>query len=441
MKLPGGNSFDIGPRLTLTFAALIALILGGNGLLLWQFHIARSQTELLTDVSQQLVAVLRFQQSLLLFHQRLDELAELKDAPRLVAEAKPLRETLVEQSERARVALGHLPTESRMDPAFIPTLEAIETTLPAQLEAIEALATAGDWNAVRLRVSNELKPLETQTSALVNSIDEDVSGELAASVANMRDVQRKILVAVPGTAMATFFAAAFFGWAITRRISELRMLERVNERTRIARELHDTLLQGLISVRMQLDIAVDQMSAEVPAKKQLTHVLQIMGTVVEEGRNTLQGFRSIPKVTQDLERALSDVPAEMGARDPVDCRVIVEGRPRSLNPVIWDEVYSIGREALVNSLRHSGASRIEVELEYAGDELRVLVRDDGRGIDRRVLEAGRSRHWGLLGMRERAEKIGAKLRILSGEGVGTEIELSVPGAVAFDAAVLERRAG
>jgi signal transduction histidine kinase len=429
------SDFNIGPHLTITFVLLVALILGGNGLLIWQFHLASLQTDRLTSVSQQLIAVLRLQQSLLSFHQRLDELAQSKNAPRLVSEADPLRSALLQQTQRTRNVLTHLPTETSIDPAFVPTLQAIEITLPSQLEAITALATAGDWEAVRLRLSNELKPVEALTSALVKSIDQDVSEELAPAMTNMTAVQRRILVIVPTTAFLTFFIAAFFGWAITRRFILMRLEERVSERTRIARDLHDTLLQGFISVSMQLHVAVDRLPEDSPAKPGFARVLQLVGQVIEEGRNAVRGFRTIDGEGQDLGEAFSKVQQEMSLKERIECRVIVEGQPRLLRPLIRDEVYSIGREALVNAFRHSRGSTIEVELEYSARELRVLVRDDGSGIDPEVLQSGRDGHWGMSGMRERAERIGAKLKVLSRAGSGTEVELRVPRGVAFESSL------
>lgn len=430
MKIAELNYLNIGTRLTLSFFVLITLILGGNGLLIWQFQIARLQTDRLTAVNQQLIAVLRLQGSLMTFHQRLDELAESRDAQRLVAEAEPLRSGLLQQTERTRASLAALPPGGHIDPAFLPTLEAIEMTMPSQLEAIVALANSGDWNAVRMRVSNELKPLERQTSALVNNMDQEVSEELSQAVRNMAHVQGRIFLIVPITAISTFFTAAFFAWAITRRMIELRSKIRLSERMRIARELHDTLLQGLISAGMQLDIAVEQLPEE--SKPIFSRVLQIMGEVIEDGRNAVRGYRSGDRETQDLEHAFLSVPQELGVPEQVTCRVIVEGQTQPLHPLIRDEVYSIGREAMVNSFRHANPTQVEVELEYSADELRVLVRDDGSGINAQVIEFGRQGHWGLSGMRERAEKIGARLKILSRVGNGTEVELCVPAAVAFE---------
>jgi len=274
--------------------------------------------------------------------------------------------------------------------------------------------------------------VEALTSTFVNSVDQEVSQEMTHAVANMKNVQLRIFLIVPATAIATFFIAAFFGWAITRRIIELRLEERVSERARIARELHDTLLQGVISASMQLHMAVDQLPADSPAKPSFARVLQLAGQVIEEGRNAVRGFRSNDREALDLEKAFSKVPQELDLKERIDFRIIVEGHPQSLHPLIRDEVYSIGREALVNSFRHSGAGRIEVEIEYTTSQLRVLVRDDGCGIDLQVLQSGRDGHWGLSGMRERAQRVGAKLRVLSHGGTGTEVELRVPGSIAFE---------
>jgi len=211
----------------------------------------------------------------------------------------------------------------------------------------------------------------------------------------------------------------------------LRFEERLAERMRFAQELHDTLLQGVISASMQLDVALDNMPADSPVQTSLRHILQIMGQVVEEGRNTLRGLRSSTENGRDVELAFLRIPQELGIDPKTAFRVVVEGTPQPLRAVIHDEIYSIGREALVNAFRHSGASSIEVQLEYAANRMRVLVRDNGRGINPDVLRSGRDGHWGLSGMRERAERIGAKFKVMSGPAAGTEVELSVPGHIVF----------
>jgi signal transduction histidine kinase/ligand-binding sensor domain-containing protein len=211
----------------------------------------------------------------------------------------------------------------------------------------------------------------------------------------------------------------------------LRFEERLAERTRIAQDLHDTLLQGFLSASMQLHVANDQLPEDWSAKLIVNRVLDLMGRVIDDGRNAVRGLRSSAVDASDLEQALSRVPQEFALQQPIDFRLIVEGQARALHPVIRDEVYRIGREALANAFRHSRASGIEVELEYADSQLRVLVRDNGCGIDPDVLRSGRDGHWGLSGMRERAGRIGARLKVWSRSAGGTEVELSVPGHVAF----------
>lgn len=212
---------------------------------------------------------------------------------------------------------------------------------------------------------------------------------------------------------------------------DMQFRERLAERTRIAQELHDTLLQGVLSASMQLNVANDQIASDAPFKPLVTRVLELMGQVIEDGRNAVRGLRLSREEGQALDQAFSEVPQELALPGVAEYRVIVEGSPRSLHPVIRDEVYLIGREAVANAYRHSGATRIEVALEFGRHQLRVLVRDNGHGIDQRVLQAGREDHWGLSGMRERAEKIGAKLKVWSNGTNGTEVDLRVPGRNAF----------
>jgi signal transduction histidine kinase len=211
--------------------------------------------------------------------------------------------------------------------------------------------------------------------------------------------------------------------------------ERLAERTRIAQELHDTLLQGFLSASMQVHVAVDRLPADSPAKPRLTRALQLMRQVIEEGRNAVRGLRSTQSVSLDLEQALARIQDEMAPRDQIgeqiDFRVIVDGEPRPLHPVLRDEIYRIGREALINAFRHARAKSIGVELTYSPNYLRLSVRDDGCGIEPEVVRSGRDGHWGLQGMRERADSIGAQLRVFSSTAAGTEVELSVPGQVAF----------
>ncbi|HTW63801.1 MAG TPA: two-component regulator propeller domain-containing protein [Bryobacteraceae bacterium] len=211
----------------------------------------------------------------------------------------------------------------------------------------------------------------------------------------------------------------------------VRFEERLGERTRIAQDLHDTLLQGFLSASMQLHVAVNRLPPESPSRTSLNRVLQLMSQVIEEGRNAVRGLRSSQSASLNLENAFAQIQQELAIEDDVGFRVIVDGQPQPLHPLLRDEVYRIGREALVNAFQHSQAKSIEIEVEYAARRLRLLVRDNGRGIDPQTLQSGREGHWGLPGMRERAERIGATFHVWSRPSVGTEVELLVPSHLAF----------
>ena len=199
--------------------------------------------------------------------------------------------------------------------------------------------------------------------------------------------------------------------------------------TRVAQELHDTLLQGFFAVSMQLHTAVDELPADFPAAGRFRDVARLMDQVLEQGRLTVQGLRS-PDLP--LSKALAGVPAELGLPSTVGFRVVVEGKHRELSGPLRTDVYRISREAIVNAYRHSRAKDIETQIEYRPAELRIAVRDNGCGIDPQKLRWEQHGHWGLQGMRERAERIGARLRVLSRVAMGTEVELCVPGRIAFE---------
>src|SRR5262249_25971182 len=152
---------------------------------------------------------------------------------------------------------------------------------------------------------------------------------------------------------------------------------------------------------LQLHLAVDRLPGDSPAKRQLGRVLDLMRRVTLEGRNAIQGLRSSAAGGASLSDAFREFPTDVAADSSVDYRVIVEGHACALNPMIRDEIYRIGREALTNAFRHSRGTRIELELDYAASGLRMVVRDNGCGIPSDVAVAGTDGHWGLPGMRER----------------------------------------
>jgi signal transduction histidine kinase len=175
---------------------------------------------------------------------------------------------------------------------------------------------------------------------------------------------------------------------------------------------------------MMLHNAVEAMPEDSPDRHSMGKALQVVRKVLEEGRAVLQGLRaprfSPASVEQEFSAFIEDF-SPSGVR----CEISVTGSPKTLRPEVQEQINLIGREALVNALVHSGATCIEAEIEYSPRRLRVSVRDNGRGIDPQVARARRESHWGLLGMRERAEEIGANLEIWSRPGAGTEVEVLV----------------
>jgi signal transduction histidine kinase/ligand-binding sensor domain-containing protein len=230
-------------------------------------------------------------------------------------------------------------------------------------------------------------------------------------------------------AAAVIFAGFRYRLARIHSAMNLRFEERLAERTRIARELHDTLLQSFQGLMLRLQV-VDDLLPPGKAKEQLEQSLERADLAIEEGRSAVYDLRSSGASTNDLAHAVRALADEL-AQDSTAFHLVVEGTTRDLHPIIRDELYRIIREALRNAFKHAAANHIETEITYGQRVLRLRIRDDGQGIPTDVLEAGRPGHYGLSGIRERAQQVGAKLEIWSRAKVGTEIELSIAGSIAY----------
>jgi PAS domain S-box-containing protein len=218
MMLSEISNLRIGPRLILGFALIILLMLVGNTLLAWQFRSLNQHSDRVSALAQELVVVSRFQTDLLSLDAKLDSLAKSEDLEGLKRETKNSGPVLVTDMEAIGVALAHLPSDVRGDAATRPTVEAVETTLSPQLDALIALGAASDWNAVRLRLADEKKPLEAGASDLVRNVQQQVSDQLVQSVAQSEQLKSRILLILPLTAFLTLLLAALLGTTITRSI-------------------------------------------------------------------------------------------------------------------------------------------------------------------------------------------------------------------------------
>jgi signal transduction histidine kinase/ligand-binding sensor domain-containing protein len=233
-------------------------------------------------------------------------------------------------------------------------------------------------------------------------------------------------------------------WAVYRlRLHQMQgqfalgLEARVGERLRIARELHDTLLQSFQGVAFQLQAARKLILRKADnAEEVLDSAILATEEAIREGRSAIRDLRPEPAAQRNLSELLDAAGRELATAHELNgqapnYRVLIEGRPQDLSPMLQDEVYRISREVIRNAFAHAAASHIEVEIRYDADHFRLRVRDDGKGIDSKILAAGQAGHFGIPGMRERAQRIGARLDFWSEVGAGTEAELTVPASMAY----------
>jgi signal transduction histidine kinase len=216
---------------------------------------------------------------------------------------------------------------------------------------------------------------------------------------------------------------------ISRAISA-RFDERLAERTRMARELHDTFLQTIQGSKLVADDALELSADPIRMHRAMEQLSVWLGRATQEGRAALNSLRSATTQTNDLAEALRRVTEDDLIPSSMAVTFSVIGDAREMHPIVRDEIYRIAYEAIRNACAHSGASQLEVELRYAND-LGLRVADNGTGIDPAIADRGKDGHFGLQGMRERAARIGGKLTLGSSSNSGTEIKLKVPGGMIF----------
>jgi signal transduction histidine kinase len=237
---------------------------------------------------------------------------------------------------------------------------------------------------------------------------------------------------------------AFLGWAASQwRVRQaqarahIQMDERLSERTRIARELHDTLLQSFQGLLLHFQRArnlLPERAAE--AIQTLDRALDGAEQAIVEGRDAIHDLRSSASARKGLVEEITSLGealvARNGNKDAAQFRVVIEGTAQTLNPNVHIEIFRIAREALRNAFSHSQARRIETEVAYSTNLFRLRIRDDGKGMDPDVTNQGeRIGHWGLGGMGERAKRLGGELEVWSEPGAGTEVDLRIPASVAY----------
>src|ERR1700730_6403475 len=293
VKALHAGRLNIGPRLILGFVFIILSMLAADAVILWQFHVVRTQAGRLNDIDQKLVAVLRVHTSMLAFHDRLDGLADAEGGDRFAIEAGPLRPAVLEDIRRATIALSLPPFDLRRDPTILPTLHVIKSALPSQLEAITTLAASGDWRAVHLRLANQVRPLESLTSELVEKVDHEAGEQQAQTVRNIKRVQRLVFWVVPLTAVFTLLIATTLGLAITRSITQP--------------------LARLVEGSKALARGEFQHQVSVTGKDELAH----LGQVFNDTASRLQDLYATLQQSEDRLRLVIDtIPAHVWSARP-----------------------------------------------------------------------------------------------------------------------------
>ena len=235
-------------------------------------------------------------------------------------------------------------------------------------------------------------------------------------------------------ASATVVSLAFFAYRLRLQQAVDRVQagfqERMEERTRIAQELHDTVVQAISGSTMLVENAAEKVPESLPVVKgSLLRAVDRLDAALAESRAALKGLRSSASLDSNLAKQLSEVPGDSKHPD-VTFKLVTTGEARDILPVVQYEVFRIGSEAIGNALKHSHATAVQVDVGYL-HELRISVWDNGKGIPEDVLHRGKEGHFGLEGMRERADRIGATLEVYSRVGAGTEVRVIVPGRVAY----------
>jgi signal transduction histidine kinase len=219
-------------------------------------------------------------------------------------------------------------------------------------------------------------------------------------------------------------------WQVTTRLRD-RFEDRLKERTRIAQELHDNLIQDVMGISLQVELADESLPAGLPAKQVLGRALRLCKTALDEGRRALNELRSAPLSARDLLKSFSQLSDEFAGNSSVRVDVVVEGRERLLTPLAGNDVLQVGRQAIANAFQHSRATEIHVLLSYGRQHLQLRVQDNGCGMSEEKLNVRPAGHYGLAGMQERAERLSGSLSIRSRVDEGTEVNLSVPAHLVY----------
>ena len=377
---------NIGPRLVLCFVLIILSMFAGDALILWQFQIAQLEAERLRNYNEELVSVMRVHTNLLVFHDTLEAIANDENVGRLVSEAERLTSAFAEDTQRVRTALSSLPSDAQPEP-ILPTLEIVQRTLASQLEEIIDLANLRQWSTVRLRIANQVRPLEFLTSALAEKVDHQVDEEQARAALNTKLVQRRVFLVLSVTVVFTLLIAGTLGLAITRSITH--PLARLVEGSRM-------LARGEFKYEVS-----------VHGEDELSHLGQVFNDTARQLRDL---YESLQNSEDRLRRVINTIPAYVWSTLP-------DGSVDFVNQRLSN---STGLSAL--ELSNSGWSSIvhtDDLVKYIGQWQVALAAGEPTESEVRIRTGDRDYRWMLVRNVPLRDGLG---KIIKWYGTGIDIE-------------------
>ena len=378
---------NIGPRLVLCFALIIVSMLAGDVIVLWQFHIVQVQAEQLNEYDEELVTVLRVHLDLLNFRDTLETLANTRNAERLRAGTQSMNEVFAEDTQRAKRALLAVHSQNAFDPTILPTLAVVQSVLQTQTGTIMGLAEAKDWNAVQLRLANQIRPLEFSTSTLVERVDREVKTEQAQAAANIRQVQHWIFLVVPTTVVLTLLIAGTLGLVITRSITQpLELL-----------------------VKGSKALASGDFKHRVPAEGE--DELADLGRVFNDTARELQDlYESLQSSEDRLRRVINTIPAHVWSTRPDGSVDFINQRLLESTGLSAEQLLGSGWQSIVH---------LDDRTRYIAEWRSALAAGEPVEIEARIWTAQHDYRWLLVRNVPLRDSLG---NIIKWYGTGIDIE-------------------
>jgi PAS domain S-box-containing protein len=378
---------NIGPRLVLCFALIIVSMLAGDLIVLWQFHIVQAQAERLNEYDEELVTVLRVRSDMYKFRDALESLASAKNAQRLKADTQSMNEAIAEDMRHAKIALLAVHSDNASDPTILPTLAVVQSNLQSETASVIELAETNDWNALQVRLTNQLRPLEFSISTLVESVDREVRMEHTQAAANIRQVQRWIFIVVPATVVLTLLIAGTLGLAITRSIT--RPLERLVECSKM-------LARGEFKHRVPVE-----------GEDELAQLARVSNDTAQR----LQGLYESLQCSEDrLRRVINTIPAHVWSTLPDGSVDFINHRLLESTGLSTEALLGSGWQSIVHP---------DDRARYVSTWTSALAAGEPVEIEARVWTAQRDYRWLLVRNVPLRDGLGA---IIKWYGTGIDIE-------------------